>query len=55
MIKIASIALMLIGTAGFAMASLGVAGAPEIDPASAVGAVALLSGSLLVLRARRRK
>lgn len=29
--------------------------APEIDPSSGVAALALLSGGLLVLRARRKK
>jgi hypothetical protein len=31
------------------------AGAPEIDPGSAVGALALLSGGILVIRGRRKK
>ena len=45
--------LLLIGTAGLAVAGLAV---PEIGgPASGVGAVALLSGALLVIRGRRRK
>jgi len=54
MSKYAGLALLLIGTAGMAVAS-GPAGVPEIDPAMAVGALALLSGGLLVLRARRKK
>jgi MYXO-CTERM domain-containing protein len=39
---------------GLAGAAFGIA-APEIDPASGANALALLSGALLVLRARRRK
>jgi len=45
--------LLLVGASSFAFAG-GVI-APEIDGASAVSAVALLSGGLLVLRARRKK
>ena len=54
MTKIASSLLLLVGTAGFAF---GVSGpiVPEIDPSMGIGALALLSGSLLVLRARRNK
>jgi LPXTG-motif cell wall-anchored protein len=33
----------------------GLASAPEVDPASAVGALALLAGGLLVIRGRRKK
>ena len=47
---------------GFSMILMGVAVsvqagsvAPEIDPSSGVAALALLSGGLLVLRARRKK
>ena len=47
------LSLLLMGTANFAF---GVAvAAPEIDGASAVSAVVLLSGGLLVLQARRKK
>jgi len=45
--------LLLAGAASFALA--GPAAAPEIDGASATTAIALLSGSLLVLQARRKK
>jgi len=45
--------LLLVGAANFAFA--GGVSTPEIDGASAVSAVALLSGGLLVLRARRKK
>ena len=44
--------LILLGMAGSAVAGVV---APEIDGASAGAAVALLSGGLLVLRARRAK
>ena len=54
MVKVAAAVTMMIGVAGMAMAG-GLYGVPEIDPASAVGALALLSGALLVIRARRRK
>jgi len=50
---IATLALAL-ATAGMAFAGLAVA-APEIDPASSVAALALLSGGLIVIRARKRK
>jgi len=50
--KILGWAMMLMGGAGHAVA---VAVVPEIDGASAVAALVLLSGGLLVLGARRRK
>jgi hypothetical protein len=53
MAKLIGFTCLLAGTAGFAFAG-GVA-APEIDGASAVSAVVLLSGGLLILRARRKK
>jgi LPXTG-motif cell wall-anchored protein len=52
--KYAGLALLLIGSAGMAVAG-GPTSAPEIDPAMAVGALALLSGGLLVIRARRKR
>jgi LPXTG-motif cell wall-anchored protein len=54
MAKYAGLALLLMGTAGMAVAG-GPAGVPEIDSAMAIGALALLSGGLLVIRARRKK
>jgi hypothetical protein len=54
MTKITGFVLLFIGTAGFALAGVAVA-APEIDPATGLGALTLLSGGLLVLRARRNK
>jgi hypothetical protein len=44
--------MLMMGTAANALA---IAAVPEIDGASAVAAVVLLSGGLLVLSARRRK
>jgi len=43
--------LLLIGIAGSAMATV----APEIDATSGSSALALLSGSLFLIRSRRRK
>jgi LPXTG-motif cell wall-anchored protein len=45
--------MLLAGTATFALGGIEVV--PEIDGNSAVAAVALLSGGLLVIRARRKK
>jgi LPXTG-motif cell wall-anchored protein len=53
MMKLSGMVLLLVGLAGGAMAT-GIL-APEIDPASGVGALALLSGALLVIRSRRKK
>ena len=50
MYKVLGMALLVIGCAGTALASV-----PEIDPGSAVSALALVSGALLVIRGRRRK
>ena len=44
--------LLLLGSSSLAFAGL-VAAAPEISAASGVGALALLSGALLVIRGRR--
>jgi MYXO-CTERM domain-containing protein len=52
MMRFMGLSLLLVGAATFAFA--GVPPSPEIDANSAVGAVALLGGGLLVLRARRR-
>jgi hypothetical protein len=52
MMKIAGTILLLVGMSGFAFAGTGV---PEIDPATGVSALALLSGGLLVIRARQRR
>ena len=53
MTKTIAMLCVMLGVAGFAMAGNPVA--PEIDAASGVGAIALLSGAVLVLRARRKK
>ena len=50
--KLLGMALMFVGVASFASAVFTV---PEIDPGSAGSALALLSGALLVVRARRKK
>lgn len=50
-VKILGMVLMFVGVASFAGAYVSV---PEIDPSSAGSAVALLSGALLVIRARRK-
>jgi len=50
--KAIGLMILLAAAAGSAMA--GTTAVPEIDAASAVGAVALLSGALLVIRARRK-
>jgi hypothetical protein len=49
--KFSALVILLVGLAQFASAAVA---APEIDSSSAYGAVALLSGALLVLRARRK-
>jgi hypothetical protein len=51
MIRLIGMALLMMGAATFAY---GVATVPEIDPNSGAAAVALLSGGLIVLRARRK-
>jgi hypothetical protein len=50
--KIAGMVLLLMGISGFAIAGTSV---PEIDAATGVGALALLSGGLLVIRGRRKQ
>lgn len=51
MTKYLGFALLLIGCAGVASA----VPVPEIDPGSGMSALALLAGTLLVIRARRSK
>ena len=48
--KIMGIMLLVIGTVATASAAV-----PEIDASSSVSALALLSGSLLMLKSRRKK
>jgi hypothetical protein len=47
--------LTLVGLAGILMANPPPKKAPEIDPASGVSALVLLSGALLVLRSARKR
>ena len=54
MTKVAGLGLLLIGLSEVVMAA-GATNVPEIDVASGVGALALLSGALLVIRARRKR
>lgn len=49
----AGLALLIVGTASFALA--GTFQTPEIDAAAGVGALTLLSGALLVIRGRRKR
>jgi hypothetical protein len=51
--KVFGMALLLVGASQFVFAGTPVA--PELDPATGVSAFVLLSGALLVIRARRRK
>ena len=53
MIRFIAMSIVLASVASFAFA--GAPTTPEIDASSAVAAVGLLSGGLLVLRARRKK
>ena len=48
---LASLLLFGVATSAFA----GVVTVPEIDASTAIGALTLISGAALVLRARRRK
>ena len=52
MTKLAGLMLLIAGSAGFAFA--GVIASPEIDASAGAAAITLLSGGLLVLRARRK-
>jgi hypothetical protein len=49
--KLAMMLMLIMGLAGTLMANL--EPVPEIDPGSAVSALVLLSGTLLVIRGRR--
>ena len=50
LIKMAALSLLFVGASGLCLAAV-----PEIDPASAGSAVALLGGAFLMIRGRRRK
>jgi hypothetical protein len=52
--KLFGMALILVSLSQFASAGIP-SGVPELDPATGVSALVLLSGALLVIRARRRK
>ncbi len=51
--KTFGMALLVIGVSGLAIA--GPASVPEINPSSATGALALISGAILVMRSRRKR
>ena len=51
--KTAGMLLILMGLSGFVFA--GSPTVPEISPATGVGALALLSGAVLVIRGRRKR
>jgi LPXTG-motif cell wall-anchored protein len=53
MTRLITVAALLTAVSGFAFA--GTVSAPEIDASTGVAGIALVSGALLVLRARRRK
>jgi hypothetical protein len=52
--KFFAMALLLVGVSQFASA-INPVSTPELDSATGVSALVLLSGALLILRARRRK
>jgi hypothetical protein len=52
--KLFGMALLLVGASQFVLAGPP-ATTPELDPATGVSALVLLSGALLIIRARRRK
>ena len=52
--RLSALVLLLIGTSVALLANPGPPAAPEIDPGSAVSALALVSGALLVIRGRRK-
>jgi hypothetical protein len=49
-----AVTLLLMGVTGAALAGVHPASVPEIDAGSAVNALALISGAVLVIRGRRR-
>ena len=53
MLKLFGLSLLLVCSSSLAFAGISVA--PEIDSGSAASAIVLLSGGLLVLRARRKR
>ena len=58
LMKLLGVALLFVGLSGLAVAGAcqwGCPTVPEIDPSSGGSALALLSGSLLMFRGRRKK
>ena len=53
--KLLGIMLLLVGLGSVAFAQEDTVAAPEISPASAVSALAMISGAVLVIRGRRKK
>jgi len=54
--KSVGIVLLLVGLPSLVFGGFcAIPAAPEIGPGSAVGAVALVSGALLIIRSRRRR
>jgi hypothetical protein len=53
--KVFGMVLLLVGASQFVFAGTPVFTTPELDPATGVSAFVLLSGALLIVRARRRK
>lgn len=51
--RLAGYFLIVAGMASWAVA--GAPGVPEIDPATAASGVAVLTGAVLIIRARRKK
>lgn len=51
--RVCGLFLILAGTASVALA--GLQPAPEIDPATAASALAVLTGAVLIIRARRKR
>lgn len=51
--KVIGLVVLLLGATGSAFAGATVA--PEIDAATGIGALTLISGGLTILRARRKK
>ena len=53
--KLLAVLLAIAGMSGVALAGVNFPRVPEINPTSAIGALTLLGGSILVLRARLKK
>jgi LPXTG-motif cell wall-anchored protein len=55
MTRLLGFTVLLVSVASYAFAGIPVVTGPEIDGSTAIAAVGLLGGGLLVLRARRKK